>query len=108
MIGQVKTEQVLIEFGDKLKLNIEYDPNRGRLETLTYHDDHFDERMEAVIEEEGDREFTLTGASDKFKDKLGEELELDGASDTGNGKRHSLVSVYHTGDERSLQGYFFR
>ena len=108
MIGQVKTEQVLIEFGDMLTLNIEYDPNRGRLETLTYHDDHFDERMEAVIEDNGNRELTLTGASDGFKDKLGKELEFDGASDTGNGERHSLVSVFHSDDTRSLHGHFFR
>ena len=108
MIGQLKKEVVQLEFGEKLQLQLEFNPIDGQLEVMIYHDDHFDERMEAVIEEDGDRKFTLTGASDKFKDKLGEELELDGASDTGNGKRDSLVSVYYTGDERSLSGSFFR
>ena len=68
----------------------------------------FAERMEVLIEDNGNRELTLNGASDGFKDKLGEELELDGASDTGNGKRSKIVSVFHTDTARSLDGHFLR
>jgi len=108
MIGQVKTEQVLIEFGEKLQLQLEFNPIDGQLEVMLYHDDHFDERLVTTASDDGTRRFSISGASDEFKDKLYEELEFDGASDTGNGKRDSLVSVYYTGDERSLSGSFFR
>ena len=108
MIGQLKKEVVQLEFGEKLQLQLEFNPIDGQLEVMLYHDDHFDERLVTVANDDGSRRFSITGASDKFKDKLYQELEFDGACDTGNGKRDSLVSVYYTGDERSLSGSFFR
>ena len=108
MIGTVREVTELREFGENLRCKLEFDPIEGKLQVTAYHADHFRERIEVVIEENGNRELTLTGASDGFKDKLGEELEFDGASDTGNGERHNLVSVFHSDDTRSLHGHFFR
>ena len=108
MIGKIKTVTEHLEFGDNLQCQLEFNPIEGKLEVMIYHNDHFDERLVTVANDDGSRRFSITGASDKFKDKLYQELEFDGACDTGNGKRDSLVSVYYTGDERSLSGSFFR
>ena len=108
MIGKIKTVTEHLEFGDNLQCQLEFNPIEGKLEVMIYHNDHFDERLVTVANDDGSRRFSITGASDKFKDKLYQELEFDGACDTGNGKRDSLVSVYYTGDERSLSGSFYR
>jgi len=108
MIGTIREVTELLAFGENIRCKLEFDPIKSRLQVRAYHDDYFAERMEVLIDDNGNRELTLNGASDGFKDKLGEELELDGASDTGNGKRSKIVSVFHTDTARSLDGHFLR
>ena len=63
MIGKIKTVTEHLEFGDNLQCQLEFNPIEGKLEVMIYHNDHFDERLVTVANDDGSRRFSITGAS---------------------------------------------